>query len=69
MPSGDVNGNHVPVGQLVVTTFRLGDGVQVLQFPDVVSAHTAVLPDDGIALHTALVVAAHQAVHVECFRF
>ena len=57
--------NHVAVDQIGVSALRLGDGVEVFQRADVVGAHPAVLPGDGVALHAALVVAAHQAVDVE----
>ena len=57
--------NHVSVYQILVSAVRIGDGVHILQFPDVIRAHPSVLPPNGIALHAGFVIAPHETVHVE----
>nr|DAU01013.1 MAG TPA: hypothetical protein [Caudoviricetes sp.] len=56
---------HVAVDEIEITASFGGDAVEVLQFPDVVGAHPAVLPAHGIAVHARLIIAAQQALHVE----
>ena len=63
--AAEVDGDHVAVDQIGRTALFLGDGVEVFQRTDVIGGHPAVLPGDGVALHTALVIAAHQAVQIE----
>ena len=57
--------NHIAVYQILVSAVRIGDGVHILQLPDVVRAHPAVLPSNGVAFHAGFVIAPHETVHVE----
>ena len=56
---------HIAIDQVQVSALLSRDAVHVLQFPDVVGAHPAVLPCRSIAVHAACVVAAKQTLHIE----
>lgn len=49
------NGNEVAVAQVGVAAVLIRNGVHVFQRSDVVGAHPAVLPCNGITLHAAFV--------------
>ena len=57
--------NHISVYQILVSAVRIGDGVHILQLPDVVRAHPAVLPSNGVALHAGFVIAPHETIHIK----
>ena len=57
--------NHISVYQILVTSGLIGNGVHILQLPDVIRTHPAVLTANGIALHTGFVIAPHETVHIE----
>jgi PncC family amidohydrolase len=56
---------HIAVDQINIAAFLGRDAVHVLHFTDIVGAHPAVLPGGCVTGHTALVVAAQQAVKIE----
>ena len=56
---------YVTVNQVQIASGLCRNAVKVFQFPDVVGAHPAVLPGDGISVHSGLIVAAQQALHIE----
>src|SRR5699024_5799378 len=56
---------HIAVDQVQVAAFLGRDAVHVLQFPDVVGAHPAVLPCGSVAGHSAGIIAPEQPFHVE----
>ena len=56
---------HIAIDEVQVAALLGGDAVEVLQLPDIVGGHPAVLPTDGIAVHPALVIAPKQTLQVE----
>ena len=63
--AGEVNGDHIAVDKVGIAAFFIGHGVHVLQFTDIIGAHPAILPCNGVAFHAALVVTAHQTVQID----
>ena len=53
---------HIAIDKVYISTFLGRDAVQVLQFPDIVGGHPAVLASCGIAIHAAGVVAAEETL-------
>lgn len=58
--AGKVDGDHVAVDKVGIAAFFVGHGVHVLKLTDIVSAHPAILPCNGVAFHAAFVVTAHE---------
>ena len=56
---------HIAIDKVYISTFLGRDAVQVLQFPDIVGGHPAVLAGRSIAVHTACIVAAKQSFQIE----
>ena len=56
---------HVAVDKIQISALFGGDTVQVLQFPDVVGGHPAVLPRCRVAVHAAGVIAAEETFQIE----
>src|SRR5699024_4529352 len=56
---------HIAIDQVQVSAFLGRDAVHVLQFPDIVGAHPAVLPCRSVAGHPAGIIAPEQPLHVE----
>ena len=56
---------HIAIDQVQVAAFLLRNTVEVFKLSDIVSGHPAILASDRITVHTALVVASEQTVHVE----
>src|SRR5699024_5113616 len=56
---------HIAVDKVQVSAFLGRDAIHVLQFPDIVGAHPAVLPCRGIAVHPAGIIAPEQPFHIE----
>src|SRR5699024_6865080 len=56
---------HIAIDKVQISAFLGRDAVHVLQFPDIVGAHPAVLPCGGVAGHPAGIIAPEQPLHIE----
>ena len=56
---------QIAVNEIQVAAFLCWDAVEVFQFTDVVCGHPTVLATDGVAVHTALVIATEQTFQIE----
>lgn len=58
-------GSHIAVDKVKIAAILGRDAVHILQFPDVVGAHPAVLPCRSIAVHAAGIIPSEQTFHIE----
>src|SRR5699024_2440610 len=56
---------HIAIDKVQISAFLGRDAVHVLQFPDVIGTHPAVLPCGGVAGHPAGIIAPEQPLHIE----
>ena len=56
---------HIAVYKIQVAAVLGRNTVEVFKLPDVVSGHPAVLPPDGVPVHTRLVVSSEQTFQIE----
>src|SRR5699024_7797030 len=56
---------HIAVDKVQVAAFFRRDTVEVFQFTDIVRTHPTVLATNGVAVHTALVIATEQTLKIE----
>ena len=63
--SGVAKREHIAVDKVKIAAILGRDAVHILQFPDVVGAHPAVLPCRSIAVHAAGIIPSEQTFHIE----
>ena len=56
---------HIAVYEIQVAAFFGGDLIKIFELADIVGAHPAILSANGITIHTALIIATEQPIHIE----